>query len=75
MVKKPGNPPESLYLSAREAAAELGISQATLYAYVSRDMIRLSRFRGRAPNATAPRMCAPSKSGGFPPKIRPFRPR
>lgn len=32
--------PESLYLTAREAAAELGISLATLYAYVSRDMIR-----------------------------------
>ncbi|MDE1173825.1 MAG: citrate synthase family protein [Parvibaculaceae bacterium] len=29
-----------LYLSAREAAAELGVSLATLYAYVSRDMIR-----------------------------------
>lgn len=33
-------PPEHLYLSAKEAAAELGISLATLYAYVSRDMIR-----------------------------------
>lgn len=32
--------PESLYLTAREAAAELGVSLATLYAYVSRDMIR-----------------------------------
>ena len=32
--------PESLYLSAREAAAELGISLPTLYAYVSRDLIR-----------------------------------
>jgi citrate synthase len=31
---------ESLYLSAKEAAAELGVSLATLYAYVSRDMIR-----------------------------------
>ena len=30
----------SLYLSAREAAAELGVSPATLYAYVSRGMIR-----------------------------------
>lgn len=29
-----------LYLSAREAAAELAISQATLYAYVSRGLIR-----------------------------------
>jgi citrate synthase len=32
--------PEGLYLSAREAAAELGISLPTLYAYVSRDLIR-----------------------------------
>src|SRR6195256_1125625 len=30
----------ALYLSAREAAAELAISRATLYAYVSRGMIR-----------------------------------
>src|SRR5256886_11130718 len=29
-----------LYLSAREASAELAISQATLYAYVSRGLIR-----------------------------------
>jgi len=29
-----------VYLSAREAAAALGVSQATLYAYVSRGMIR-----------------------------------
>ena len=38
----PGKPaaPENLYLSAKEAAAELGVSLATLYAYVSRDMIR-----------------------------------
>ena len=40
MARKPGNRPESLYLSAREAAAELGISLASLYAYVSRDLIR-----------------------------------
>src|SRR5215468_3274107 len=31
---------EALYLSAREASAELSISQATLYAYVSRGLIR-----------------------------------
>ena len=31
---------EPLYLSAREAAAELAISPATLYAYVSRGLIR-----------------------------------
>src|SRR5712671_6727715 len=30
----------ALYLSAREAAAELAISPATLYAYVSRGLIR-----------------------------------
>src|SRR5215475_3218859 len=34
-MKKP-----ALYLSAREASAELAISQATLYAYVSRGLIR-----------------------------------
>lgn len=33
-------PDDTLYLSAREAAGELGISTATLYAYVSRGMIR-----------------------------------
>ena len=32
--------PEPLYLSAREASAELSISPATLYAYVSRGLIR-----------------------------------
>src|SRR6202521_6265696 len=31
---------EALYLSAREAPAELAISPATLYAYVSRGVIR-----------------------------------
>src|SRR5271155_1429250 len=31
---------EPLYLSAREAAAELSISAASLYAYVSRGLIR-----------------------------------
>jgi len=36
----PKTGPENLYLSAKEAAAELGVSLATLYAYVSRDMIR-----------------------------------
>src|SRR5690242_20210876 len=34
------NNSEELYLSAREAAAELAISPATLYAYVSRGLIR-----------------------------------
>ena len=36
-MKKSG---ERLYLSAREAASELSISAATLYAYVSRGLIR-----------------------------------
>src|SRR3954466_6832298 len=35
-MKKSG----ALYLSAREASAELAISPATLYAYVSRGLIR-----------------------------------
>ena len=34
------NSTEPLYLSAREAAAELSISAATLYAYVSRGLVR-----------------------------------
>lgn len=34
------NPDQALYLTAREAAGELGVSPATLYAYVSRGMIR-----------------------------------
>lgn len=38
--KSPEPDAHPLYLSAKEAAAELGISLATLYAYVSRDMIR-----------------------------------
>lgn len=36
-MKKPDDP---IFLSAREAAAELAISPATLYAYVSRGMVR-----------------------------------
>src|ERR1700753_405874 len=34
------NSDEALYLSAAEAAAELSISPATLYAYVSRGLVR-----------------------------------
>ncbi|MBN9577098.1 MAG: helix-turn-helix domain-containing protein, partial [Alphaproteobacteria bacterium] len=34
------NSAEPLYLTAREASAELAISPATLYAYVSRGLIR-----------------------------------
>jgi predicted site-specific integrase-resolvase len=37
----------TLYLSAREASAELAISPATLYAYVSRGLIR-RRIRAAA---------------------------
>ena len=36
-----------LYLSAREASAELAISQATLYAYVSRGLLRSEAVDGR----------------------------
>ena len=53
-MKKSG----ALYLSAREASAELAISPATLYAYVSRGLIRSSRRRIRAATATAPRTSA-----------------
>ncbi len=35
------------YLTAREAAGELGVSLATLYAYVSRGMIRSEAAGGR----------------------------
>ena len=54
--------PENLYLSAREAAAELGISLPTLYAYVSRDLIRSEPVpdsrakRYRAEDVRAPRL-------------------
>src|SRR5271154_3887994 len=34
------NSPEPLYLDARQAAAELSVTAATLYAYVSRGLIR-----------------------------------
>ena len=34
------NPNQPIYLDAREAAAELAISPATLYAYVSRGLVR-----------------------------------
>jgi len=36
-----------IYLSAREAAAELGVRRATLYAYVSRGLIRSTPGPGR----------------------------
>lgn len=37
----------SVYLTAREAAAELGVSPATLYAYVSRGLVRSEPVSGR----------------------------
>lgn len=39
---------EKNYLSAREAAAELGISVPTLYAYVSRGLIRSEESQGKS---------------------------
>jgi citrate synthase len=39
---------EARYLAAREAAEELGVSLATLYAYVSRGMIRSEAAGGRS---------------------------
>jgi citrate synthase len=39
---------ETRYLTAREAAEELGVSRATLYAYVSRGMIRSEAAGGRS---------------------------
>lgn len=38
---------ESLYFTAKEAAAELGISVTTLYAYVSRNRIRSTQTPGK----------------------------
>ena len=38
---------KSRYLTAAQAAAELGITPATLYAYVSRGMIRSEADWGR----------------------------
>lgn len=42
--------PKSPYLTAREAAAELGIKLPTLYSYVSRGLVR-SEIRGNDPRA------------------------
>jgi excisionase family DNA binding protein len=41
---------EKRYLSAREAAEELGVSLPTLYAYVSRGMVR-SEAAGGSPGS------------------------
>lgn len=67
--------PESLYLSAREAAAELGISLATLYAYVSRDLIRsepvpdsrAKRYRAEDVRALKRRRSAEAQEAGAAP--------
>src|SRR5882762_2249755 len=48
-----------LYLSAREASAELAISQATLYAYVSRGLIRSEP----SPDSRSPRYRAEDVRG------------
>ena len=41
---------ETRYLSARQAAEELGVSVATLYAYVSRGMVRSEEAEGKRRN-------------------------
>jgi citrate synthase len=41
---------EERYLSARRAAGELGVSLATLYAYVSRGMVRSEAVEGKGRN-------------------------
>ena len=41
---------EERYLSARRAAEELGVSLATLYAYVSRGMVRSEAVEGKGRN-------------------------
>ena len=38
---------DNQYLTAKEAAAELGITTATLYAYVSRGLIRSEEGGGQ----------------------------
>lgn len=60
-----------LYLSAREAAAELGVSAATLYAYVSRGLVRsepvpgerAKRYRADDVRALRERRAPPSEGG------------
>lgn len=64
---------EPLYLSAPEAAAELSISPATLYAYVSRGLIRsepvedsrAKRYRADDVRSLKNRRAPPSESGGL----------
>ena len=55
---------EVRYLGAREAAGELGVTLPTLYAYVSRGLIRSEAAGGRsATGATGRRTCGGSRSG------------
>ncbi|GAK45003.1 putative citrate synthase [Tepidicaulis marinus] len=69
-----------LYLSAREAAAELGVSPATLYAYVSRGMIRsepvpgarAKRYRAEDVRALAERRAPPGKAEKRPRHVTAF---
>ncbi len=53
---------EVRYLTAGQAAEELGVSLATLYAYVSRGMIRSRQRAGAGGVATAPRTFGGSRS-------------
>ena len=55
---------EDRFLTAQEAAAELGISLATLYAYASRGMLRSEPCPAiRAPGAIRGRTCCGSRRG------------
>lgn len=57
----------SLYLSAKEAAAELGVSVATLYAYVSRGRIRSVAREGTRARLYVADDVRRAKSGSEPP--------
>lgn len=64
-------PPAAPYLSAREAAAELGVSLPTLYAYVSRGLVRSEpvpgerarRYRAEDVRALRERRAPPTDGG------------
>lgn len=64
------NSDQPLYLSAREAAGELGVSTATLYAYVSRGLVRSEPVadtrarRYRADDVRALKVRRPGPAGG-----------
>jgi citrate synthase len=71
MQKAPEPSDSTLYLSAREAAAELGVSAATLYAYVSRGLVRSEpvpgerarRYRAEDVRALRERRAPPNERG------------